>query len=143
MSEKSGVELIADERRRQVEVKGWTATHDDVHEGCELARAAVCYAAPVRVYEFGEPDDIYGMAGSCNDRIHTYIQLRDPWPWDEGDGCNDKRERYDDDRGAGIVDNVTLSLQRRIRMLVIAGALIAAEIDRLQRTARREAEAGA
>ncbi|WP_449255160.1 hypothetical protein [Bosea sp. (in: a-proteobacteria)] len=32
------------ERRRQVEVKGWTPEHDDTHDAGELARAGACYA---------------------------------------------------------------------------------------------------
>ncbi|QAY96685.1 hypothetical protein CWB41_13890 [Methylovirgula ligni] len=34
---------IVQERRRQVEVKGWTPEHDDRHEGGEIAGAAACY----------------------------------------------------------------------------------------------------
>jgi hypothetical protein len=39
---KSGIELIAAERQRQIEVEGWTASHDDNYhdagqsEGCRL-----------------------------------------------------------------------------------------------------------
>lgn len=36
---------IAAERRRQVEVEGWTPEHDDEHDDGALARAAACYAA--------------------------------------------------------------------------------------------------
>lgn len=37
---------VSAERRRQVEVEGWTAEHDDVeHADGQLARAAGCYAA--------------------------------------------------------------------------------------------------
>lgn len=32
------------ERRRQVEVEGWTQEHDDEHESGEIAKAAACYA---------------------------------------------------------------------------------------------------
>ncbi len=32
------------ERRRQVEVEGWTAEHDDRHDAGELADAGACYA---------------------------------------------------------------------------------------------------
>lgn len=32
------------ERKRQVEVEGWTPEHDDEHNGGELADAAACYA---------------------------------------------------------------------------------------------------
>lgn len=33
------------ERRRQIEVEGWTAEHDDAHEIGDMAKAAACYAA--------------------------------------------------------------------------------------------------
>ncbi len=51
----SGAELIAAERRRQIEVLGWTPEHDDQHEDGELLYAA-------EAYMFGDPDS---------------------WPWDE------------------------------------------------------------
>lgn len=35
---------IVAERKRQVEVKGWTAAHDDKHKNAALALAAACYA---------------------------------------------------------------------------------------------------
>jgi hypothetical protein len=41
----TGIELIAAERKRQIEAKGWTYEHDDAHEEGELIAAAVCYAA--------------------------------------------------------------------------------------------------
>lgn len=44
---KTGVDLIAAERKRQIEKEGWTLQHDrDEHTGGELALAACCYAAP-------------------------------------------------------------------------------------------------
>ncbi|MDD5484219.1 MAG: hypothetical protein PHP98_11320 [Kiritimatiellae bacterium] len=43
---KTGIELIAEERKRQVEEEGWKAEHDAAHIGGELARAAACYALP-------------------------------------------------------------------------------------------------
>lgn len=35
---------VAAERRRQIEIKGWTPDHDDQHTAGELATAAACYA---------------------------------------------------------------------------------------------------
>lgn len=35
---------IAAERRRQIEVEGWTPEHDDLHDCGELAQAAAAYA---------------------------------------------------------------------------------------------------
>jgi hypothetical protein len=41
---KSGVELIADERRRQIDKEGWTYEHDDGHTDGSIAMAAAVYA---------------------------------------------------------------------------------------------------
>lgn len=41
---KSGAELIAEERARQISVEGWTPEHDDSHDDFQLTSAAVCYA---------------------------------------------------------------------------------------------------
>lgn len=87
-----GVALIAAERRRQMDVEGWTPEHDDEHAWGELALAAVCYAMP-------EPG-----------RGHPFPRW---WPWDAS----------------------WWKPSDRIRELVKAGALIAAEIERLQRAA--------
>jgi hypothetical protein len=35
---------IQAERRRQVDVEGWTPEHDDTHDAGDLAQAAACYA---------------------------------------------------------------------------------------------------
>ena len=101
----SGTELISIERQRQIKEEGWTSKHDDAHQNDELALAAATYALP--------------------DNCRTYlrkINLPTTWPWDEqwwkpSRDCIKECERY----------------QLRIRELVKAGALIAAEIDRLQR----------
>lgn len=37
------VEEIHEERKRQIEVEGWTADHDDSHVDAEMLRAAVIY----------------------------------------------------------------------------------------------------
>lgn len=48
---KTGIERIADERRRQVEVCGWTPGHDAEHAEGALAQAAVCYVQYAAVQE--------------------------------------------------------------------------------------------
>ncbi len=88
----TGIELIAAERQRQVTAEGWTAEHDDQHNGGEMAFAAMCYADPDGLSE----PDIY-------------------WPW-EAEWWKPSGDR--------------------VRNLVKAGALIAAEIDRLERQRR-------
>ena len=40
------------ERRRQIEAEGWSPSHDDEHEGCELAMAAACYAGNAGGYSW-------------------------------------------------------------------------------------------
>ena len=44
MDEMLVIKEIEAERRRQIEVEGWTPEHDDQHERGELALAASCYA---------------------------------------------------------------------------------------------------
>jgi hypothetical protein len=97
----SGMDLIAAERRRQVEQEGWTAEHDDEHVAGELARAAVAYGITAVWQQFAvvppveeEPDPAIG------------------WPWGT--------EEYKPGKSA-------------VATLVKAGALIAAEIDRVER----------
>jgi hypothetical protein len=99
------------ERMRQVCDEGYTAEHDAgaTCMGGQLAMAAACYAAPQPLYrEF---------------RHETGTQFTDPWPWALK---TDKRPRE---------ENLALKPQtkaERIRLLVKAGALVCAEIDRLQ-----------
>lgn len=40
----NGIERIAAERRRQLDVEGWTPEHDDTHKSGEMASAAASYA---------------------------------------------------------------------------------------------------
>ncbi len=91
---KTGAELIAAERQRQIDVEGWTPEHDDKHHQGEMADAAACYA--LRSYEPVRGDE----------------KPKSMWPW-----APEWWKPSDDP----------------VRNLVKAGALIAAEIDRLQR----------
>lgn len=116
-----GVRRIAAERTRQIEEEGMTPGHDDMHHDDSLVWAAVCYAAPSIVYV---PD-----GGG-----HT-ITFNDPWPesWRNSYGKLDSASW--DKRGPRPVDPnlIGMKLQGRLRELEKAGALIAAEIDRLLR----------
>jgi hypothetical protein len=105
MNGRDGAERIAEERRRQRGAEGYTEAHDDDHFHGELALAAACYAAPCRIFKM-------------RDVGHGY-NFRDPWPWDSED---DKRPLAQDP-----------TIDERVRVLEKAGALIAAEIDRLLR----------
>lgn len=92
-------DIIA-ERRRQVEVEGWTPEHDDTHAKGEMAIAAACYAVPGAI-----------EWGSWVYRARRVLK----WPW-ERKWWKPKDRRRD---------------------LVRAGALIIAEIERLDRAAAK------
>lgn len=93
---KTGIELITEERKRQIEKEGWTPEHDAEHTLGEIALAAATYALPEEVRY---PN-------------HLWVTDRDElWPWD--------------------MDFWKPSPENRVRELQKAGALIAAEIDRL------------
>ena len=89
---------VAAERRRQIEVEGWTPEHDDEHSAHELAEAAACYCL--------------SSAGKPFDYFETM------WPW----------ERW------------WFKASGTRRDLVKAGALILAEIERLDRMAAEKKE---
>lgn len=86
----NAIDDIAAERRRQIDVEGWTPEHDDAHGDGEMSNAAAYYA----------------LSGDQHDSI---------WPWD-WKWCKRTTRRRD---------------------LVKAGALIVAEIERLDRIAAR------
>jgi hypothetical protein len=62
------------ERQRQINDECWTAEHDDQQTNGNLALAAACYAAPVRMFRAD------AMAGRG---YETYTAYRDAWPWDD------------------------------------------------------------
>jgi len=101
----TGAEMIAAERRRQVEQEGWTPARDAKHHDGGLLKAAVAYL------------DVNALMAVRNESFVLRKQLADstvfadPWPW----GYQwDKRDKHPN-----------------LKRLAIAGALIAAEIDRL------------
>lgn len=120
---KTAIELIAEERQRQIDAEGYTVEHDDAHDAGEIAIAGACYA----------------LAGAQMGRI--IIEVRD------GDELIKRHERKMDEfipevlwPWGGI--DWKPSEEDPIRDLVKAGALIAAEIDRLQRAERSFQEEG-
>lgn len=103
----NGAQLIAAERRRQREKESWSWQHDDEHDEGEMALAAIAYALPPAWRSI-----VRHVAG-----VSVTFELRRLlWPW-----RNEWKPSPDD----------------RVRELVKAGALIAAEIDRVQRAERR------
>lgn len=103
----SGAALIAAERLRQVEVEGWTPERDaQRHSGGELVQAAGCY---LNAPNFSDQVRYAMMRVHGRDVGEPWSPVEWPWParfW--------KPTPHD-----------------RVRELVKAGALIAAEIDRL------------
>jgi hypothetical protein len=115
MPETTGVDLIAAERRRQVEVEGFTAARDDRYRRGELAQAAAYYAYPGEDVASGFTHKF----GTGSVSISTQRLLYPAgWSLTTGD-----KARHD-----------------RIKQLAIAGALAAAEIDRLLREETRANE---
>jgi hypothetical protein len=101
----SGADLIAVERQRQIDAEGWTPEHDDGHDTCDMTMAAVTYARHAA-------DQVNGRRRMPPDRG---LFAGDPptWPNEWSGYWNPSDDP--------------------IRNLVKAGALIAAEIDRLGR----------
>lgn len=121
----SGIERIKIERLRQEVEEGFTTEHDDEHEDYSLALAAICFAAPVKIYRNK------ALAG-------PHRRFEDPWP-DSWNASWDKRPRYNDDEGPDeLLFPNAYTHEQRIDLLVKAGALIAAEIDRLNRQKEEE-----
>ena len=102
---KTGIELIAEERKRQIEVEGWTTKHDNEHPACNMALAGACYALDVA--------SVHGVGGNL--RMMCAKLSKISWPWDEKWWKPTPEDP--------------------VRQLVKACALIAAEIDRFQRMA--------
>lgn len=105
----TGIELIAKERQRQIDEEGWSFNHDDNHINDEMALAAACYAIPEQEREYIDTEN-----GG---------EIPEFWPWKESWWKPEYDPHYE----------VGTSIRGRIKELTKAGALIAAEIDRLIR----------
>ena len=98
-----GIFLIAQERARQIEVEGYTPENDARLADGQLAIAAACYALA----------DLPTKVWKRKKLSKGGIAFEDGWPLNPE---VDKREKGD-----------------RLKNLIKAGALIAAEIDRIKR----------
>lgn len=116
----TGAALIEQERARQISQEGWTPEHDDTHTGAEMAIAAACYASPVQIFN--------------THNAKRGIVFHDPFPW--GRVVHNGRASDDPDGWHTFTTEEAKAGKDRLRQLVIAGALIAAEIDRLQRQSK-------
>jgi ParB-like chromosome segregation protein Spo0J len=102
----TGIELIAAERQRQIDVEGWSAEHDDEQVKGELSGAAAAYAEYATQQVAKKLVELPGGA--------RWVPMLFPLNW--------FKEWWKPSPDP-------------IRNLVKAGALIAAQIDLLQRKA--------
>jgi hypothetical protein len=103
---KTGIELIAEERQRQIE-KGFTQEHDVKHEVMEFIDAANCYSVAALVSNSAKYEE-------KDKKILLAAIEKIRWPWDKK----------------------SFKPTTSLRDLVKAGALIAAAIDRLQKESK-------
>lgn len=99
------------ERRRQVEAEGWTPAHDDRHNNGSLALAAACYACNAATWA-------QRSAAIPKSEYSKFAAPGFRWPWSQ------KWWKPKDQR----------------RDLVRAAALLLAEIERLDRLDRVQAD---
>lgn len=108
----TGAEYILEERKRQIEEEGWTAEHDDEYTEGQLVDAACCYAL------FSASGYMKGLREIRRRHFDRFLKILDIyWPWDRKwwkPSCTD-------------------DINGRILECIKAGALMAAEIDRLKR----------
>lgn len=110
MEKKTGIELIAEERKRQIEKLGYDADHDEMESAFQLSAAAAMYIAEAMNKDFKDHTH-YDNMGSCARFQIREIDTRkwkEQWPWDDRNGLqkSDIKE-----------------------CLITAGALIAAQLD--------------
>jgi len=101
------VDDVLAERKRQIEVEGWTPEHDDMHDKGELARAAGLYAliAGADATDYRNARDGYGLTD------YLAAVMKEYWPFNRS----------------------WFKPTNRRRDLVKAGGLIIGEIERLDR----------
>ena len=102
----TGARMISDERKRQKQQEGYSSSHDDKHTECEMLHAATKYMEVAEfIVRYRRTDGAIYWGG--HPPWHGIGRWPKDWDW---------KPDYADP----------------IRNLVKAGALIAAEIDRVQ-----------
>jgi hypothetical protein len=108
------IKAIAAERRRQIEQEGWSADHDDAHCDGSIALAAACYAMFAAVSDNARRStQLPRSLTNDGQAVEGWAAFLSIWPW----------ERH------------FWKPTTRVRDLEKAGALIAAELDRVIRAA--------
>ena len=105
---KTGIELIAEERKRQIEIEGYTQQHDAEHPVSELISAAGAYLRSANLHLLSESFEPSSSWHKTNEPFY-WNEVKRLWPWDEK----------------------TFKPTTALRDFVKTGALIAAIIDRL------------
>ena len=120
----TALELVAAERRRQIEKKGYTTEHDIQHFDSEIAYAAMCYASPKYHYILKVPGveelpvpTVHLPARPNMPEGNYYCMPDGLWPFD--------------------IRNWKPTPGDRIRQLTKAAAMMIAEIERLQALERQ------
>lgn len=108
---KTAIELITEERKRQIEVKGYTPEHDDMHTNGELAMAAATYAATPNI----------NINTRKSQGVFLTIKRWALWPFE----LKSFKPSLDNNRKRDLIKSV---------------ALMIAEIERLQRLEEKEAK---
>lgn len=100
---KTGIELITEERKRQIEIEGWDKDHDENHTSMCLSTASASYTLDVVARHSDISKGWKQLFKEYSARI---------WPFD--------------------IEWFKPTPNDPIKQLTKAGALIAAEIDRIQ-----------
>lgn len=117
----NAIDSVLFERQRQINAEGWSAEHDDEHDGGALIEAAVCYAshAAARGWTFATaPDEYRSEWPFPKDRKvfgHGDVTWPKGWSWQWWKPKDPRRD------------------------LVRAAALLIAEIERLDRATQSDA----
>lgn len=106
LSDMAAWDDVITERLRQVEAEGWSFEHDDKHDAGCMALAAAAYAANAALGQRG------GVVSAATSRVWDLVVGLWPWDWTWWKPKDPRRD------------------------LVRAGALILAEIERLDRADR-------
>lgn len=105
---------IEAERARQIKQEGWSAEHDDYHTQGEIARAAAAYALGASYLLYDRQRRDFLGEWWCGE--HSPVRKLWPWEWQWFKPTDNRRD------------------------LVKAGALIVAEIERIDRAAMSAAD---
>lgn len=114
VADSPAIKAIAAERRRQIEKEGWSPDHDDAHCDGSIALAGACYAMFAAVSDNARRStQLPGSLTNDGQAVEGWAAFLSIWPW----------ERH------------FWKPTTRVRDLEKAGALIAAELDRVIRAA--------